>query len=83
MTLDDIMKAVDEAYGEDGMILQYYEDFEGEHGDTLAKFIVAELRETYDEDAEDQEKLDEAYRVMETALDQLYNILAAIDDLGD
>ena len=51
-------------------------------GDTLAKFIVIELRETYDLTATDAEQVAEAVRVMERAARQLSDVVGALENLG-
>jgi hypothetical protein len=47
-------------------------------GDTLALFVVRELSETYDPDADDQQQIAEAIRVMEVAAGNLDNIISAL-----
>jgi hypothetical protein len=47
-------------------------------GDTLPLFIVCELAETFDEDAADADQLAEAARVMESARNNLTNVIAAL-----
>jgi len=69
--LRELIKIADEAYDEDGLIMAYHEDPEGNHGDTLAKFIATELAETFEEGTGDVHQLDEAARVMDVALRQL------------
>lgn len=51
-------------------------------GDTLAKFIVIELRETYDETLSDAVQRDEAIRVMERAAKSLNDIVGALENLS-
>ena len=86
MTLNDIIKIADEAYGPDGCVLAYHQDPEGEHGDTLAEFIAIELRENFyesvsdDEPVSDAEQMDEAARVMVSALRQLAAVAAAFEN---
>ena len=46
-TLTDILKVADEAYP-NGLIARYADDLDGDYGDTLARFIVVELREAVD-----------------------------------
>ena len=73
MTLEDIIGIADEAYP-DGLVGQYFREPEGKHGDTLAKFMAVELRETYDGNVPDADQLDTASRAMETAARELQNV---------
>lgn len=79
MKLDELVDIVDAAYP-DGYVRLYYDDPEGEHGDTLAKFIAVELKDTYDEDASTADQLEEAGRVMAVACDQLQGVIAALEN---
>ena len=54
MTLNRIIEIANAAYPDD-FIAQYHENPDLEHGDTLAKFLVVELTETYDEGATDEQ----------------------------
>ena len=49
-------------------------------GDTLALFVVRELAETYDADANDEQQITEAVRVMEMAKGNLENIICALNE---
>lgn len=48
-------------------------------GDTLAKFIVIELCETFDDEASDVEQLKEAARVMSSAKRELEDVSSAFE----
>jgi len=72
--LKEIIKIASDAYGCDGVLQRYYDDYSTDHGDGLAKFLVAEITDTYDETATDKEQLKEAYRVMETAKTEVIRV---------
>ena len=89
MTLNEIMEAVNHGYGEDVIAgywdfdnqMAFTNDKNGRvvidamdgRTDTLARFIVVEISETYDEDGTDVEQLDEAIRVMDKAVNQIHD----------
>jgi len=81
MTFDKIIVVVNDIYGRDDMIYQYYDDPDGMHGDTLAKFIFHELHDTYDEDADDAEQIEEAIRVIHRGKEQLEEVVVALRQL--
>lgn len=82
MTLKELIDIVDEAYP-DGVVGQCHADPAGDHGDTLAKFVEVELRETFDPDVGTRDQLVEALRVMETARDELQGVVDALEtELG-
>lgn len=80
MTLDEIITIADEAYP-DGLVGMWHAG--SEPGDTLAKFIAVELKDTYYSGASSEAQLREALRVMETARDQLNDVIAALEDAYD
>lgn len=82
MRLIDLITAADEAYDMDGLVWQYYDAPEGNHGDTLAKFIAVELNDTYDPGATGQEQLREAIRAMTSARDQLQAVVDALENMS-
>jgi hypothetical protein len=53
----------------------------GKLGDTLADFIIIELAETYDPKARREDQLEEAERLMNSALAQLSRVSQALSDL--
>lgn len=79
MTVDEILEIADQVYP-DGIIGLYAADPDGEHGDTLAQFIVREISQTYDESMTDEEQLYEAERVMHTAADEVSAVQQALLD---
>lgn len=79
MNLDRLIGIISDVYP-DGLVQLYHEDPEGRHGDTLAKFIAIEVSETFDEDLPSAEQLDEAYRVLARARDDLDEVLSAIQE---
>lgn len=81
MKLSRIIAIANEAYP-DGMIEQAYKAEQGpppkeDVGDTLATFIVRELKETYDETTPDKAQLVEAQRVMDKACLELSEVALA------
>ena len=44
-------------------------------GDTLAEFVVREIHDTFDQLADDEEQIDEAIRVLRTAVKDLENTI--------
>ena len=78
MKLSEIIAIASRAYP-DSAVQAYFEDLEGQHGDTLAEFIVRELQDVYDADAGSQDQLSEAARVMQRARDELDNVLGALE----
>ncbi len=73
MTLEKLIEMANEAYGDD-LVRAYHDQPDENHGDTLAKFIVLELHDTFDPDATDAEQLAEAVRVMESGSRQLAHV---------
>ena len=74
----DIIKIANKAYPDD-MVQQYFDDPNGQHGDTLAKFIASELKETACEEKGERRMLAEAARVMRTAANELERMARAFE----
>lgn len=79
MTLEQIIAIVNDVY-DDGLVGLYHDEPTGDHGDTLAKFIAIELRETYEAEATDSEQLWEAQRVMLSAYEELGKVVDAFEN---
>lgn len=79
MTLKELIDIVDDVYP-DGVIGQWHADPDGNHGDMLAKFIEIELRETFNSDVSTHDQLIEALRVMETARDELQEVVDVLEE---
>ena len=79
MTLEQLIKIADEAYGPDGMVQQYFENPDGEFGDGLARFVAVEIGDTYDGGSSDVEQLEAAVGVMDSAAKQIDAVTAAFD----
>ena len=66
----------------DEFLSEYYNPNTGERrqgdGDTLARFIVAELRDTFDAHASRAGQIDEAHRVLNNAIRDLANVVRAL-----
>ncbi|HEY3320161.1 MAG TPA: hypothetical protein VGP72_06835 [Planctomycetota bacterium] len=75
MTLNEIVEIADKVYP-DSMIDQNFDKrtqslAAASKGDSLARFIVSELVETYAKDATDHVQASQALRVMEKAVQEL------------
>ena len=88
MKLIQLMKIADEGYRKDfpeSSLLECVNRRTGRpldqppSGDTLALFVVRELSETFESKASDHEQLAEAARCVEKAVNDLGNILSALD----
>jgi hypothetical protein len=79
LRLEDLMNIVDEAY-DDRLIRQYFEEPEEQHGDTLAEFIVRELRDCFDPDLPDEKQIAAAIHLMTTAIHQLSDVVGALEE---
>jgi hypothetical protein len=78
MSLYEIIRIAEAAYP-DGLIGRYFPEPSKNHGDTLAKFITAELKDTFDPEASDAQQLLEALRVLTVAANQLEEVRHALD----
>jgi hypothetical protein len=77
MKLEELIKIADDAYP-DGFVKQYYDDPQGNHGDSLARFIAFEIIETYDEDGTDENQLAQAIHTIANGRDELDRVLEAL-----
>lgn len=69
MTLDQLMAKVNKLHNfacddRGDFVLMYHREPKGSHGDTLAKFIVTEVTETFDAEASDADQVAEVRRVI-------------------
>lgn len=78
MTLEELIRRASAVYSDD-LIYQYYKEPDEKHGDNLAKFIMHELSETFDADASEQTQIAEATRVLQRAMDDLEDVMLAIE----
>jgi len=81
LSVANLIDAADDAYG-DGLIRSYFDEPEGQHGDTLAKFITSELQDTYEEGQGSQVIIDEAVRAMDTAIRDVSSVRDALSNIG-
>jgi len=87
MTIAELIKLVDSVYDPcDRIILRYWNTKTEcpqylDAGDDLAFFIVNELFETYDPEATEDEQLQEAIRIMDTAVVELQRVRDAFEKL--
>lgn len=81
LTLLELLNLANEAYP-DGFLAEYYDAKTGQRlpggGDSLARFIVAELSETFDPDASRQAQLREARTALNRAIDDLQMVIAIL-----
>jgi len=80
MTYEQLIARIDDAYP-DNMIGLYAADPDGPHGDTLARFIAVELRDTFEPDQGDEyqarmalDMIDKAYREMGEVVERLHDV---------
>lgn len=78
MTLKTLIQIASTGYP-GGLIKQYHEEPETEHGDHLAAFIANELKETFDPEADDIDQLSEAMDKMEKAIGEINGVIAEFD----
>jgi hypothetical protein len=78
LSLVELLKIANEAY-EDGYLAEYFDPDTGASkagsGDTLAEFIVREIRDTFDSNATRCQQLEEARRVLMNAIDDLEAVI--------
>ena len=79
MTLESIIEIANDVYG-DRLVELYFKNGDGRYGDTLAKFIAAELEDTYEHQASDYAQYTMAMKVMENAANQLHDIASSFRD---
>ena len=86
MDLLTILNKANEGYP-DYYLAYFYDERTGElksgpgsSGDTLAKFIVSEISETYEASNSDDEQINEAVKVMETATEELRGVVQELHD---
>jgi len=78
MTLRELMKIVSSAYP-DGLVMDYFDDPSGQHGDGLAQFIAAEVSELYYPHDDSEEQLAVAERALMRAVRQLQHVVDALE----
>lgn len=83
MTIDELMILLDDAYadasGDEGYILACYKKPKKDFGDTLAKFIVREALDVFDEEATDEAQTAEVVRALRVAERELGKVAAALE----
>ncbi len=79
-----ILNAANKYYDE-GYLSRYFNEKTGRpkarSGDTLAKFIVAELFQTFDDNVELREQVAEAVRVLDRSRDDIQNAINGLLEL--
>ena len=79
--LVDLLNMANKGYP-DEFLSEYYDTNTGERrqgdGDTLARFIGTELRDTFDAHASRAEQIEEAHRVLNNAIRDLENVVRAL-----
>lgn len=81
MTYRELISKIDSAYP-DGQVGMYADNLDGKFGDPLAGFIAREIYETFDPEADDQEQLDEALRVIDTSTDEIAAVRDRLAELA-
>lgn len=79
MTIRELIEIADQGYS-DSLISQYYDDPDGNHGDTLARFIAFEISETISEEDVDSLQLTQAITLMETAKREIQGVIDALTE---
>jgi len=79
--LEQIIRAADQGYG-DGLVLQSYKNPRKFCGDTLAKFVAIELKDTFDPDLSPKEQVAEAVRAMSVARTDIENVIEELEKLN-
>ena len=78
LSLVELLNLANEAY-DDGYLSEYFDPDTGTSregsGDTLAEFIVREIRDTFDPNASRSPQLEEARRVLMNAIDDLESVI--------
>jgi len=78
LSLVELLNLANEAY-DDGYLAEYFDPDTGTpragSGDTLAEFIVREIRDTFDPNARRSAQLEEAGRVLMNAIDDLESVI--------
>ena len=78
LSLVELLNLANEAYADD-YLAEYFDPETGERrqgsGDTLAQFIVAELRDTFDAGASRSAQIDEARLALSHAVDDLEDVM--------
>ncbi len=77
LTLDDLIAIAGEGYG-DGLVQGCHEDHDGEHGDTLAKFVAIELADAFSDDQPRKAQIAAAISPMTTAIRDLENVVIVL-----
>jgi hypothetical protein len=77
MTLEQIMDKANQAYPDD-LIRAYWDEPHANHGDTLARFIVAELQDVFDSEANDATNLKAARNAITRAAKELTDVAEAL-----
>lgn len=79
MTIKELIAIVNQHYPDD-CIQNAFEEVDEQCGDTLALFIVREVKETFDPAAADYAQLEEAQRVIDKAQEELMFLVTGLDD---
>jgi len=83
MTLVQLLDKANEGY-DDHFLYEFYNRKTGKFkprakGDGLARFIVLEIMQTFDEKAKDADQLQEALKLMENARDDVQRVIQALE----
>jgi hypothetical protein len=80
MTLIELLNVANSGYPDNYLASYYDQNGQAKEGwgDSLAEFIVNELRETYDDKADDHQQLWEAISCLEKAKTDMDSVIAAL-----
>ena len=81
MKLTEIIKVASSAYPDD-LIMRYHKNPKHDFGDTLARFLAVEIKETYDADEPAGEQLLHAARKVDTAIQALAKVRERLQNVG-
>ena len=75
MKVEKLLEIASKGYPEDAV-----KDASVESGDGLAVFIRTELEESFDEDADDNDQLENAIGDMETAVEEIQSVIRYLEE---
>ena len=85
MTLNELIRIASSYHEMDDTVAQYWDfknscPMDAKAGDTLAYFIAREIADTFDENADDRQKLENAGRAISNASGQLSSLARVLWD---
>jgi hypothetical protein len=77
MTIEQMIDKAHQAYP-DGLLQAYWVAPHADHGDTLAKFVVAEMQDVFDPEADDATNLEAVRNAITRAAKELTDVAEAL-----